>query len=235
MTEKRVCALACLSFSMLLTGVAGAQEGAPPAGAAPPMAPAEAAPAESGGAHTHDGFFMRLGLNFGPLMLKYKSEINGTQVGGDLDASGLTIGSDLLLGGTPIDGLVIGGALIYAGTKDPTLKQGGAETTADGSTVFGGIGVFGQYYFDPKEGGHVQLLLGYGAVDFVSSSGQSGGNDPTGLMVGIGGGYDIWLGSEWSFGPFARVLYAPTSVEEGAAKVTANYLFPSIGIGFTLH
>jgi len=235
MMEKRVCALACWSFSMLLTGVAAAQEGAPPAGAAPPMAPAQAAPAESGGAHTHDGFFMRLGLNFGPLMLKYKSEVNGTAAGGDMDVSGLTTGSDILLGGTPIDGLVIGGALVAAGTSDPTVKQGGAERTAKGTTIFGGIGVFGQYYFDPNAGGHVQLLLGYGFVDFVDEDGASGGNDPAGPMLGIGGGYDFWIGSEWSIGPFARVLYASTSVEKGNQKVTANYLLPSIGVAFTLH
>lgn len=209
-----------LAAGLCFSGIASAQAAAPPP--------------DAGGAETHDGFFFRLGLNFGPLIASEKIEING-QEGPEADYSGLTIGTDILIGGTPIPGLAIGGALIGASTRDPTVKQGDFEAEADGTLLVLGVGAFADYYFDPHSGGHVQLLLGFAAADFVRASGSSGGSDPTGLMVGLGGGYDFWIGDEWSIGPFARILYSPLSAEENGAKDKVSYLYPSIGVAFTLH
>ena len=200
---KRTIALASILVTTSLAGVAQAED------------------------ETHDGFFLRLGLNFGPLIGSLEPEVGV----GEADYSGLTIGSDLLLGGTLADGFVLGGALITGSTSDPTIKVGDLEGEGDGNLILAGLGVFANYYFDPTQGGHLQAILGFAAVDFVSSSGTSGGNDPTGVMLGFGGGYDFWIGGEWSIGPFARVLYAPTSAD--GYKFT--YLYPSIGVVFTYH
>lgn len=217
-----------LSIGLFAMGVffstgASAQAAAPGAAAVP-----------EGGANTHDGFYFRIGLNFGPLITTATPEVNG-QEGEDIKYSGLHIGSDLMFGGTPVPGLAIGGALVSGFTTDPTVKQGSVEGKADGTMIFSGIAAFGDYYFDPHGGGHAMLLLGFAAADFVSSSGSSGGNDPTGPMVGIGGGYDFWIGNEWSVGPFARVIYAPLSAKEDPVKVKYSYLYPSIGVSFVLH
>jgi hypothetical protein len=212
------------AMGLLVSSVASAQAAAAAAGPAP----------EAGGAHTHDGFFLRLGLNFGPLIASAKTEVNGTE-GPEVDYSGLHIGNELLIGGSPTPGLAIGGALLVAQTKDPTVKTDAGEGEADGTMLFAGIAAFGNYYFDPSSGGHLQLMLGFAAADFVSDSGNSGGNDPSGVMVGLGGGYDFWIGDEWSVGPFARVVYSPMSVEDAGVKYKYSYLNPSIGVTFTYH
>src|SRR5687768_5211487 len=197
-------------------------ETAPPPATAPAPAPAPAtatteaapaAPAGDEGDRTHDGFFFRFGLNFGPLMAKFEPDPN--PAGGSVKYSGLHVGSEFMFGGTPVKGLVIGGYLMGNRTTDPKAKSdpGGAEATLDGNAIFAGIGVFGNYYFDPKAGLHLQALLGFAALDFVSASGSSGGNDPSGAMLGLGVGYDFFFADEWSIGPFGRFIYAPLSAD----------------------
>jgi hypothetical protein len=101
--------------------------------------------------------------------------------------------------------------------------------------LFAGVAFFANYYFDPTQGFHAQALLGYAAVDFVTAGGQSGGNDPAGPMFGIGAGYDFFFASQWSVGPFARLIYASTSASEDPLEHTFTYIYPSIGATITLH
>ncbi len=183
---------------------------------------------------THDGLFLRLGLNIGPGSATQEIEAGG-QTGPETTISGLGMGFDLLIGGTLAPGFTLGGALVGTTSSDPTVKQGNLEATADGSMLFAGAAVFGNYYLDPTKGLHFQGLLGFGALDFVSESGASGGNDPTGPFFGAGVGYDFWIGDEWSIGPFGRVIYGSLSAESGGATLSASYLYPSIGAAFTLH
>lgn len=179
---------------------------------------------------THDGFYLRLGLNFGAMMTTASAD-----VGGDTDFSGFHYGSDLQLGGTPADGLVIGGFLTASQTSDPSVETDAGEGELDGTMIFAAIGVFANYYFDPTQGLHLQGLLGFAALDFVTDEGTSGGNDPTGFMFGLGVGYDFWIGGEWSIGPFGRIVYAPLSAESNNVSVDYTYLNPSIGVAFTYH
>jgi hypothetical protein len=185
---------------------------------------------------THDGFHLRLGLNFGPVSNTIGVEAAGQEQDYG-DFSGFTTGFDLLIGGSPVQGLAIGGALITTYTADPSFesKQQGLPSTYDGTMLLAGVGLYVDWYPDPNGGGHVQGLLGYAAVDFVTDDGQSGSNDPSGPMLGIGGGYDFWVGDEWSIGPFARILYAPVSYDSALGSYKNTYLYPSIGVGFTYH
>ena len=247
MSKHRVpaAALTALLLSVFAAPVQ-AQEPPPPGYAAPPPgyaagpppgpAPYGPPPArmEEPGVRNHDGFFLRLGLNLGYNTLTETREFNGQDLG-DASIRGVAGGFDLLLGGTPAPGLVIGGALIQAYSSDPTVEINDVESEADGTLLLIGAAFFANYYFDPKEGLHAQALIGYGALDFVNSEGQSGGNDPTGLILGAGVGYDFWIGDQWSVGPFGRVLYAKMSVDAGGASASQSYLFPSIGAAFTLH
>jgi hypothetical protein len=184
-------------------------------------------------ARNHNGFFLRLGLNVGPLILNEK--ISGGPLEFEADYSGIHSSFDLLIGGTPAPGFVIGGALISAATQNPTIEIGDSSTEGDGTLIFAGIGVFANYYFDPQAGFHLQALLGFAAIDAVNSEGQSSSNDPSGFMFGFGAGYDFWIGDEWSVGPFARIIYSPQSVEEGGVTADYTYIYPSIGAAFTFH
>ncbi|MCB9585714.1 MAG: autotransporter domain-containing protein [Polyangiaceae bacterium] len=178
---------------------------------------------------THDGFFFRIGPTLGPLSITGKADAGGPEV----TYSGFSFGSELMFGGTPANGLVIGGGLLYSQVSDPTRELGGAEVTLDGTMFITSANLFGQYYFDPTKGGHLQLMIGYGGIDFVSAQGESGGNDPVGVNLAIGGGYDFWIGSEWSVGPFLRVQYA--SMKPSDVEVSYSYLFPTLGASFTYH
>ncbi len=101
--------------------------------------------------------------------------------------------------------------------------------------IFAAMALFVNYYFDPGEGLHLQALAGFSAIDFVSDEGASGGNDPTGFVVGAGVGYDFWIGDEWSIGPFGRFLFASMGAEGGGATTNDTFLYPSLGVAITLH
>ncbi|MEZ4371826.1 MAG: autotransporter domain-containing protein [Polyangiaceae bacterium] len=179
---------------------------------------------------THDGFFFRIGPTFGPLTVTGKADGGGPEA----TIGGFSVGSELLLGGSPANGLVLGGGLLYSQVGDPTVDNGVTpEFTADGTMFITSLDFFAQYYFDPTQGGHVQLMIGYGGIDFVDSDGGSGGNDPVGVNLGIGGGYDFWIGNEWSVGPFLRIQYASMKPSEG--DYSYSYLFPTLGATFTYH
>jgi hypothetical protein len=219
-------------------------QGAPPPGyaagpppgyaAGPPPGAAYGSPPEPPGVRTHDGFFLRLGLNLGYNTLSETVEANGQEVSNSSIRGGAG-GFDLLFGGTPAPGLVLGGGLIQTYSSNPTVEINDQETEADGTLLVIGAVFFVNYYFDPSEGLHLQGSIGYGAMDFVSDEGRSGSNDPTGPLFSLGLGYDFWVGDQWSIGPFARVLYANMGVDVGAVSASESYLFPSIGAAFTLH
>jgi outer membrane autotransporter protein len=183
---------------------------------------------------THDGFFLRLGLNLGPSFTTAQVEAGG-QEGPEQKLSGFTTGFDLLLGGSPMPGLVIGGGLLGATTSDPKIEVGDFEGEGDGTLIFGAAAAFANYYFDPQQGLHIQGLVGFAFLDSVSSEGQSGGNDPTGIGLGLGVGYDFWISDEWSIGPFGRILYGSLGASEGPLSVSYTYLYPNVGVAFTLH
>ena len=188
------------------------------------------APMKRSGARVHDGFFLRLGPSVGPLSITGKADAGGPES----TISGFSlVGGELLLGGTPVDGLVVGGGWLYNQVSDPTIENELGEGTADGTMFVTSIDFFAQYYFDPGQGAHVQLMVGYGGIDFVDAEGRSGGNDPVGLNLAIGGGYDFWLGDEWSVGPFLRIQYASMSPSD--TEYSYSYLFPTLGAVFTYH
>jgi hypothetical protein len=216
-----------------LAGVVQAQgappPGAPPPGPPPPMAPPPPPAEGSGGARTHDGFFLRLGLNLGPGMVT--EEFSQGPLSGEFKYSGIATGFDLYLGGTLAPGFVLGGALIATWSSNPSVETPTGDVDLDGTLIFAGTALFANYYIDPGEGLHFQGLLGFGALDFVTDEGQSGGNDPTGVFFGGGVGYEFWVADEWSIGPFGRVIYGSLSTD----ATDVSYLYPSIGVGFTLH
>ncbi len=177
---------------------------------------------------------MRIGLDFGPVSVTEKVTIGSTS-SPDIKWKGFTLGYDLLLGGTPVPGLAIGGALLATTTKNPGVTQGSLDLNANGTMVWSGIGAFGDYYFDPHGGGHIQAIIGYSSISFVSTNGQSTSNSPSGVLLAIGGGYDFWIANQWSVGPMARLVYANMKYSSGGAEDSVSYLYPSIGVGFVLH
>jgi Autotransporter beta-domain len=212
--------------------VYGAPQPQPVYGAPPPAPPS----GEPAGAHTHDGFYMRFALDFGPVFVNEKVTVNGNQApGGDIKWRGFTLGYDFMFGGTPAPGFAIGGALVLTSTKNPDVEQGAFSQSASGTMYWAGLALFADFYPDPHGGAHILGMLGFSSISFVNTNGNSTQNSPSGILAGIGGGYEFWIGNQWSFGPIARLMYSSMSYENSGAKDSVSYLYPSIGIGITLH
>ncbi|MCC6897456.1 MAG: autotransporter domain-containing protein [Polyangiaceae bacterium] len=215
----------------------GAYGGPPPQGAPPPgyygypqQQPPPPAPPTALGVHEHDGFFLRFGLGYSYLRtsLKQTEPDNGTT--GTIKGGGIGMGL-LMIGGSVAPGFVLGGALLGHGYSEPNFEvedSNGNKTdidTKDETLTFSVIGLFGQYYFDAKSGGYLQGLIGFGQLDDGDDDNDNSEERPGGAVFGIGGGYDFWIGEQWSLGPELRVMYAPLRYKEsiGSVDVKADY------------
>ena len=93
-----------------------------------------------------------------------------------------------------------------------------------------GIGVFADIYPDPQNGLHFQPFIGWGGLE-ASVNGNSGGSDPTGLVLAAGAGYDWFVSDNWSIGVMGRFGYAPLKLEETSYSTIA----PALLATFTYH
>lgn len=174
---------------------------------------------------THDGFYLQLDIGLG--YLSTSAEAGGSTI----KYSGVTVPSALWLGGT-VGTLVIGGGFFtdYAPSPSASLNGGNSIELTDVSMYLIGLGIFADYYLDAHGGLHFQPFLGWGGLE-TSYQGNAGGSDPTGLVLAIGGGYDWWLGEQWSVGVLGRIAYAPLKLNE----VSYSTIAPALLATFTYH
>ena len=180
---------------------------------------AEAAP------YTHDGFYLQLNAGLGYL------NASSDQAGVETKMSGVTLPSSLLLGGT-VGPVVIGGGFFADHAFSPGYSRNGqpAPTGTSLTMTLIGIGAFADIYPDVHKGLHFQPFVGWGGLE-TSVNGNSGGSDPTGLVLALGGGYDVFVSDNWSIGGMARIAYAPLSVD----NVSVGVFAPSLLATFTYH
>jgi len=159
--------------------------------AAATLAHADSAP------RTHDGFHFQLAGGLG-----YYNVSNDVQ-----PFSGVTLPTQLLIGGTLFNGLAFGGGVVFDYSPSPSTDTPGVS-----SQSILGLGVYANYYLDAKTNGlHVQGFVGWGGLE-TSFMGNVGGSDPTGLVAHAGVGYEFWLTDQWSYGVMGRLTYAPVSL-----------------------
>lgn len=77
------------------------------------------------------------------------------------------------------------------------------DSDGDGFALFGGA-AFADIYPDPKRGLHLMPTIGWGTL-FAPVTAKGG----TGIIFGVGVGYDFWVASEFSLGMMGRIAYAP--------------------------
>ncbi len=165
----------------------------------------------------HDGFYMQMSGGFG--YLRTKVDPGGGKI------KGPSIPHAFLLGGTPVPGLVIGGGYIgdyvFSPSPDP-LKW----------VLLIGLGGFVDYYLDPAGGLHFQAFIGWGGLESkIEGFGAGATNDPTGVVLALGGGYDFFISDEWSFGVMGRLGYA--ALKNGPVK--GKTLTPAVLATLTWH
>jgi hypothetical protein len=237
--------------------------GAPPAAPVAPTQPYTAAPTPvqtqpapdqvssaptAPGVRTHDGFYLRMGIGVGGG--SYAGTLKSSDQlfdGAGVDGKGFTIPVELSVGWTVAPGLVIGPGIFGASMPSPRdrAKNYGATVEADaGSVVFSSLGPFADYYFDPRQGLHVQGGIAYAvavagkstdssAAYKIPSSDYSG----SGWSAMLGFGWETWVGDQWSIGVLGRLQYGHVSLDasEGHDSVSMAFLLPTVLATFTYH
>lgn len=185
------------------------------------------AAAQLAGSRTHDGFYFQATAGAG------YAATNGTLRGMDVSYTGLALDTSLMIGGSPMAGLAIGGGLMIDVLPSPAVKLDGAAVTETGIAfqyLAGIVGMFADFYPDPADGLHVQSYVGWGYLQ-TAHQGNVKGDDAFGLLLSVAGGYDFWVGSEWSIGGMLRFAYAPL----WKTDVRFTTLAPALLINFTYY
>jgi hypothetical protein len=173
---------------------------------------------------THDGFYLQMAI--GPGYLSASAEQGPMEV----SFGGATVSSHLMIGGSLMPGLVLGGGFINDYAFSPSYKLNDQEPVGldDVSLYLISIGAFVDFYPNPTKGLHFQGFAGWGGLE-SSSNGNSGGSDPTGLVVTVGAGYEWWVAKEWGVGILGRFGYAPLSLND----VSYSTISPALLATFT--
>jgi hypothetical protein len=180
-----------------------------------PVAPP--APPDDRGIREHDGLYLRLGLGLGRIGASFTTDFSqelGGSVKGSVAGGGLAF--EFAVGGTPAPGFVVGGALYFEGAGQPqssNLQVGGhaASDLSYNGVSLSLIGPFADYYIDPKAGWHVQGALGVAQMT-IGNATQNGAaatarHNLGGIGCMLGGGYEWWIGEQWSVGALVRAVY----------------------------
>ncbi len=206
--------------------------------------------AQAGGVpYLHDGVFFKGGVAMGPLWTRYEATANtpSRQRG---TVTGRAGALELSLGGAPLPGLVI--AATGVGLHHFDEHWGNASVTQGWDSVSNSLMMFGplvRYYPDPRGGFHADALIAVAFHRVMSERTVTNLRTPylcplvlpacadferhvtlvreetVGIGVGLGAGYDFWVGRQWSLGLTLRVDYAHTWGRAG----TYDDLAPTLG------
>jgi hypothetical protein len=191
----------------------GASESTPPS-----AKPAEAGQAGLSAGPLHDGFYLGLTNGFGDLA------VWGDGPNGSASISGFATRVGISVGGSPIRGLAVagviegdiavgntfsGGPIVIATTQvgnAPPSMQMPLKGNARSSSYL--VGVLADWFPVPSGGWHVGAGVGAGGAAITDDAGKV----IAGISVGgsVFGGYQWWLGGNWSFGISGIVTGTPT-------------------------
>jgi hypothetical protein len=164
----------------------------------------------------------------------------------DVRFSGGAVSSDVLVGGTPVRGLVFGGGLIVTSAPSAKVTFSGAAVSHEALVQFVWAGGFCDWYPNPREGFHLQGLLGVAGLSYDDiNAARSVTHMATGVGLGAAIGQEWWVGSQWSIGVIGRLMYAhlyqgDTVTVETLTSVrrlgeTHSVITPAVLFGATYH
>jgi hypothetical protein len=186
------------------------------------------------GRHFHNGFYLQMALGLGYL------GATASEGGEDLSIDGGAVTGSLWIGGSLVPGFVLGVGtlstiavsphLTYTNANDASLNRTGSSDLSLHLQMFG---LVSDIYPDPRSGLHFQAMLGYAVLSATQNGQSTSTNDPTGLGLMGGIGYDFWVSNEWSVGVLARVAYAATKFDDTGANVGIPTTAPGLLATFT--
>jgi hypothetical protein len=158
---------------------------------------APAAP-PSGDQPTREGWYARAALGFGGL------SSHASTTAADATLTSGTLAAQLGLGYGVVDGLAVGGAAFFEWAAAP--KVDGNEI--DSASAFM-LGPFVDWYLDPHEDGwHLQGALAIAWLNKTDTTALTGADDPSGLALILGGGYEWRIDEQWGLGILGRLTIA---------------------------
>jgi len=166
----------------------------------------------------HDGFYLRLGLGLGFGGALVSSDSKNVS---DYSLAGGAGAFDAWIGGTPISGLVMGAALSGLGLAASRRSVDGTHVSGDVSASSGLLAYFVDVFPDPERGLHFGGALGLASGDVKPEDGTRefrGG----GLGLQAFGGYDFWVGPQWSIGGMLRLIGSLTREDSSGVAYQAS-------------
>jgi len=233
---------------------------ATPVAAAPPVVsmPEEPPPRN---VRRHDGFYFRFGLGAGYAI----DRVSHDDYDGGVTLKGAAVATELLFGGTIGRVVILGGIFNHVvpslqGTFDYLGAPGKVDAGASLLTLYGaGIDV----YPVPSSGAHFGVAVGAmvlalnqwntsDAGDSASIDSGSFGGTPSasapitapdlsvsdrsaGIGAMIGGGYEWWIGDQWSLGVIGRVTAGRVEYSDHDGSRLQVIVIPAILGGVTYH
>jgi hypothetical protein len=198
----------------------------------------------------HHGLYVRVAGGLGYFSDSVDSDplMFGTTAEGTITAA--AIHAQFAVGGSLMPGLVLGGAVFVNHMPSPRTTNGvthtgGAEFAVPpidfDPTTLTIVGPFGDYYFDPASGFHVQAILGYGILSLGQGKGglpqvpirdQTGG----GFAAGLGAGYEWWVSPSWGVGVLGNLMFGIGSGEDtGGNTWRHKVLIPGLLLSATMN
>jgi hypothetical protein len=208
-----------LAALLLASSVARAESNDPPSSDESSDPPKQGA-AQSG-AYLHDGFYYRAAA--GPAL----SSLVATGPSGRTDLNGST-GGMVLVGGTPSRGFVVGGGLTEVAAYGRFV--GGVYDGAQVDVSEWKVGPFVDWYPDPTRGFHLGALTGLSVSILRSTTNQSS----AALGATIFGGYDWWIGPQWSLGVLAAASGATASSLVDSHLTGTGYRMAPLSLGINV-
>jgi hypothetical protein len=181
-------------------------------------------------AYRHDGFYLRIANE-----TQYLGFL-GSGPDGDASVKGLGSGGMLALGGTPLPGLVLGGTLSSDMLRGKfNGRPQGEEDKASIARAM--LGAFVDWYPQADDGWHVGAAIGLAGITLTDSSIK----DAVGAAFSakLFGGYDWWIGPQWSLGVAALFAATPSTTLRDRDGDRNGYRFYTLSAGLawslTLH
>jgi len=157
-----------------------------------------------------------LGVGFGGALVSSDSKSIG-----DYSFGGGTGAFDLWIGGTPTSGVAMGAALSGVGVGSSQRSVDGNRVSGDVSASTVLLAYFVDVFPDPQRGLHFGGALGLasGAAKVQDSGREFQG---AGLGLQAFGGYDFWVGPQWSLGCMLRLIGSVTGQDEAGVAYRAS-------------
>jgi hypothetical protein len=234
-TRWRPCLTLALSMWLALVPqwtMAQSRANNPPAAADPatsnvtgPQSNSDSGPSRDPGYHLRDGLYFRFALGGG-----YVHDRISNDVVGKATISGAAIPFDLMLGWTVVQGLALGAGVWLAPMSNPTGEYQGNSTSISSKyrVQYSRLGVFADYYPNPREGLHVLGNIAHAGMTIVQDATDKLLANAKGVAFTAGVGYEFWIASQWSAGLLAQVGYAALSAPHESHGVIAPALMATL-------